>query len=368
MKTLFRTLIVLMAVFHASVFAHTTSQAYLQWDIKGATAVGNMEFSLIDLEHSVGIDADGDGAISWKDVNARRSDILAYINAGVTVKQDSRGCALSMGDLMMSDTHGSLMLYVPVTANCPSDITHLDLNYSLFFNEDIRHHAIHTVANNGMTISRVSTHDNRNIELDFSGQSMMDGFIEFLKQGVWHIWIGLDHILFVVLLILSVENFLGSIPAEKRRSQRWRQVLKTVTGFSIAHSITLTAATLNWVSLPSTWVESIIALSVILAALNVIFKWFNEKLWLFAFGFGLLHGFGFASVLNDLGLTQSDLVISLLAFNLGVEFGQIVIVLLALPVILFLSNMRTVGVYAQRVVASGVFMLASVWFFERIAL
>ncbi|MDO9219279.1 MAG: HupE/UreJ family protein, partial [Lacisediminimonas sp.] len=142
-------------------------------------------------------------------------------------------------------------------------------------------------------------------------------------------------------------------------------VAKIVTAFTIAHSITLTLATLGWVSLPSRLVESTIALSVIVAALNNIFPIFPERRWLMAFAFGLIHGFGFASVLGDLGLPAGSLILALLGFNLGVEAGQLAIVAGFLPLAWWLRGTRF---YRRGVLIGGsalIAVLAAIWLVER---
>src|SRR5207247_3039031 len=133
------------------------------------------------------------------------------------------------------------------------------------------------------------------------------------------------------------------------RAAFW-DVVKVVTAFTLAHSITLSLAALSVVSLPSRLVESAIALSVVLAALNNLRPLVFEKRWVIAFCFGLVHGFGFASVLADLGLPQESLLIALVAFNLGVELGQLAIVGVFLPIA---YNLRTTGVYQRVVVVYG---------------
>ncbi len=150
---------------------------------------------------------------------------------------------------------------------------------------------------------------------------------------MWHIWIGFDHILFLLSLLLPAVLIW--------RASRWQavetfraafvDVFRIVTSFTVAHSITLSLATLGFVSLPSRWVESAIAASVVLAALNNLWPLFHGRRWMVAFGFGLIHGFGFASVLVDLGLPRETLVLALVGFNLGVEAGQLAIVALFLP-------------------------------------
>ena len=148
-------------------------------------------------------------------------------------------------------------------------------------------------------------------------------FFGFVREGVWHIWSGFDHILFLLALLLpSVlwrrENAWQPV-AEFRKALVY--VLKVVTAFTVAHSITLSLATLGVVQLPSRLTESAIAASVVIAAANNIFPLFTRREWMVAFGFGLIHGFGFASGLSDMGITHENLAVTVLGFNLGVEAG-----------------------------------------------
>ncbi|MBC7943798.1 MAG: HupE/UreJ family protein, partial [Burkholderiales bacterium] len=151
--------------------------------------------------------------------------------------------------------------------------------------------------------------------------------------------------------------------------QRFRlafmDVFKIVTAFTIAHSITLSLAALGVLALPSRLIEAAIAASVFLAALNNLFPLVYGKRWLVAFVFGLIHGFGFASVLADLGLPQDELLIALVGFNLGVEAGQLAIVAVFLPIAYAL---RATRFYRNGVLLLGSLLiaaLAALWFIER---
>jgi hypothetical protein len=142
-------------------------------------------------------------------------------------------------------------------------------------------------------------------------------------------------------------------------------VLKVVTSFTIAHSITLSLATLGVVHLPSRLTESAIAASVVIAAANNIFPLFSRREWMVAFGFGLIHGFGFASGLADMGITHQNLAVTVVGFNLGVEVGQLAIVSVFLPIAYAL---RASWVYPRFVVAGGscaIVLLAALWLVER---
>jgi len=200
--------------------------------------------------------------------------------------------------------------------------------------------------------------------------SRLHQFIEYLQTGVWHIWTGFDHLLFLFSLLLPAVLALSGAkcakwqPADSFRSASL-DVLKIVTAFTVAHSITLTLATLHIVSLPSRWVESAIAASVVIAALNNLFPMVRGRRWVVAFFFGLIHGFGFASVLADLGLPSSSLAIALVGFNLGVETGQLAIVAAFLPTAYAL---RQTWFYRKLVFTAGslvIVAIASVWLVER---
>ena len=184
---------------------------------------------------------------------------------------------------------------------------------------------------------------------------------------MWHIWIGFDHILFLLSLLLPAVLILRKKEwqaAEQFRGTFW-DVFRVVTSFTVAHSITLSLAALSVISLPSRLVESTIALSVLLAALNNLWPVVAERRWAVAFAFGLIHGFGFASVLTDLGLPQGALLLALVGFNVGVEVGQLAIVTAFLP---FAYGLRRSWFYRRLVFAGGsaaIALVAAVWLAER---
>jgi hypothetical protein len=144
------------------------------------------------------------------------------------------------------------------------------------------------------------------------------------------------------------------------------EVLKVISAFTLAHSMTLTLATLQVIALPSRWVESAIALSVVFAALNNIYPLVLTRRWVVAFGFGLIHGFGFASALSDLNLPQDMLLLALVGFNVGVEMGQLAIVVVFMPLA---YAIRGNWLYRRLLLVGGsllVALVASVWLAERV--
>ncbi len=195
-------------------------------------------------------------------------------------------------------------------------------------------------------------------------------FLGFVAEGVHHIAIGVDHVLFLVVLLMvavwrrAPEAGGGWVPRVQAASA-WRETLRLVTAFTVAHSLTLGLATLGVLAPPSRWVESLIALSVLVTALDNIRPFLPGPRWGAVAVFGLVHGFGFAGPLQDLGLVQGGLVLPLLGFNLGVELGQLALVLVLLPLALLLRQAR---LYRLGVVQGGsamVALLALGWTLER---
>lgn len=184
----------------------------------------------------------------------------------------------------------------------------------------------------------------------------------YLVHGVEHILLGFDHLLFVLALILIVRNL--------------RVLLMTITAFTLAHSITLALATLGVVQVPGPPVEAMIALSILLLASEILRMQRGEPSatarwpWLVAFTFGLLHGFGFAGALSQLGLPQGDVPLALFAFNAGVEFGQLAFIAAVLGVVAVARRVQGLAALERRtlqVAAYAIGILAAFWFFERLA-
>jgi hydrogenase/urease accessory protein HupE len=192
------------------------------------------------------------------------------------------------------------------------------------------------------------------------GTSFFREAASFIGTGVMHIWLGLDHLLFVFGLLWLVDS--------------WRVLVKTITAFTIAHSVTLGAATFGLQILPAAPVEAVIALSIAFVAVEIAREartrrpsFTRQNPWFVAFGFGLLHGFGFANALAELEVPQTQLPLALLGFNVGVEIGQLLFVaaLLALhPVLRRLE--RTAGVRLRVAGYYAMGALAMYWFFERV--
>ncbi|MGB7858149.1 MAG: HupE/UreJ family protein [Pseudolabrys sp.] len=193
-----------------------------------------------------------------------------------------------------------------------------------------------------------------------SGQSWLEVAKAYFLLGVDHILTGFDHLLFVLALILLIHD-------------RW-MLVKTVTAFTIAHSITLAGATLGYISLPQKPVEATIALSIAFVASELVKARSGERRlsedypWIVAFIFGLLHGFGFAGALKEAGLPQTDISLALLTFNLGVEAGQLMFIAAALVVFRAAGMLLTVPIAPARIAAAYLIGTTSmVWLVARLS-
>lgn len=220
---------------------------------------------------------------------------------------------------------------------------------------------------NESNVSLIFTPDKPLQTLDISQSSVWLGFNGMIRLGIKHILIGYDHILFLLALVLPAVLYRKDdswIPVDKFRTALWN-IVKIVTFFTLAHSITLSLAALEIISLSSRLVESIIALSIAAAAAHNLYPVIVGREGLIAFLFGLFHGMGFASLLAPLGLGKDHLTLTLLGFNLGVEIGQIAIIAVAFPL---LYMVRTQRWYVPFVLKGGSFVLIAVsamWFTER---
>ena len=364
--------------------AHKPSDSYLSVSVQGSQLTGRWDIALRDLDFAIGLDANGDGDITWGELRARHADIAAYAQARLALQADGLPCTLSIGAQRVDEHTDGAYSVLPLQWACPGGtgaaVRSLALDYRLFADLDPQHRGLLKLSTAGTTRTAIFGPAAARQQFELGQASGWQQFIAYAREGVWHIWIGFDHILFLLSLLLPAV-LVWRRPLGPRRGLAWGRaadwppvanaaqafwdVLRVVTAFTLAHSITLTLATLGVVTLPSRTVESTIAASVVLAALNNVFPLFTGRRWAVAFGFGLIHGFGFASVLADLGLPQGALALALLGFNLGVEAGQLAIVAVFLPLAYALR--RTV-LYRQGVRIGGSLLiaaLAGVWFAER---
>ena len=348
--------------------AHKPSDSYLTLHSDGHTLSGQWDIALRDLEYAVGLDADGDGAITWGELKAKQAEVDAYALARLALRADGSECRLEPVEHLVDDHSDGAYAVLRFAAQCPAEtFKTVAVEYSLFFDLDPTHRGLLRIERGGDTTTGILSPERPRLEVSAEGRSKLRQFADYVREGVWHIWIGFDHILFLLSLLLpSVFVFENRawLPAHRFGEAFW-DVFKVATSFTVAHSITLSLAALSVIMLPSRLVESAIALSVVVAALNNVWPLVRRGRWLVAFGFGLIHGFGFASVLADLGLPREVLLLALVGFNVGVELGQLAIISVFLPAA---YAMRASWAYRRVVFAGGsaaIAVIAAVWLVER---
>lgn len=361
-----RTLIVLLLMLVAlPALAHKSSDSYLVLSARGAQLEGHWDIALRDLELVVGLDANQDGQLTWGEVRSRHEAILAYALPRLRLQGRRETCAFQAGAPEVAGHVDGIYSRIPLRATCLESLEDLQLDYGLLFERDPSHRGLASITLGDHTRSLIFGPENARQSLVGTGKR--NALLDFLRQGVVHIWTGYDHLLFLLSLLLPAVLLWNGRAWEAAGDLRASgiDVLKIVTAFTLAHSITLSLAVLGLVHLPSRWVESAIALSVVLAALNNVRPLVLGRRWAVAFGFGLIHGFGFASVLAELEMPRGSLALALAGFNLGVEAGQLAVVVLFLPVIVLL---RRYGFYRAIVVSAvswGIAAIGLIWLVMR---
>ena len=359
--------LVMLLLSSVNAYAHKPSDSYLQLAVQENKLLGQWDIALRDLDFAIGLDEDGNHAITWQEVVNKQKEMQAYAFARLHIQLKKTDCPIKYGQILIDHHTDGNYAVLQFTANCKGQINQLALRYSLFADLDPSHRGLLKLDYKDATKTAIFGPDNALQSFMLAKPNRFNEFKDYLTEGIWHIWTGYDHILFLISLLLPAVLIYNHNKwhAAAHFKVPFLDIFKVVTAFTLAHSITLTLATLQVVSLPSRLVESVIALSIVLAALNNLHPTILGRRWVVAFIFGLIHGFGFAAVLADLGLTDSTLAIALIGFNVGVEIGQLCIVMVFVPLAYGLRHSRF---YQYTVLYGGsivVALIASAWFIER---
>lgn len=348
--------------------AHKASDSYLSLRVEGAKIEARWDIALRDAADPLDLDANGDGAITWGELKARQPELATWALSRLRVEGDGQKCGPGPVDLRVDDHSDGTYAVLGFMLECPSAPSRLAISYRLLFDRDALHRGLLSLQAHGVTQTGVFSPGAISQDFSVAASAPFRQMAAFVREGVTHIWSGFDHILFLLALLL---------PAVLRRHEgRWIPVAtfrpaiadatKVVTAFTVAHSITLSASVLGLVRLPSRFVEAGIALSVAVAALDNLVPVFRARRWAVAFAFGLLHGFGFASVLVDMGLPRSGLLRALFSFNVGVELGQLAIVAAFLTGAYVLRGSPGYQRLALKAGSFVILVVAGVWFLERL--
>jgi len=340
------------------LWAHQVNTSYTSLAMHDSTAALALAIDEGDLYLLFpDLDVNGDGVLWADEVLTGAAASQQWLQDRIVVRIDREVLPLRpLHPRVESDADGNLFMRASFEMTLPLDPALLQVDYTALLQPPLQ--TVHrnllklTIPGRVEVLSVLSaeqpTHEVRLREEPVSIWSQLGGFVWL---GVEHIWIGYDHIMFLLALIV-----IGS---------RLGPLVKIVSAFTVAHSITLVLATFELVALPSRLVEAGIALSIVYVAAENFWLRDARHRWLLTFGFGFIHGFGFASVLRDLGLPREGLIASLLGFNVGVELGQVAIVAIAFPAILWLSR-QSFHARAVQVLSAIILLFGLGWFVERL--
>lgn len=352
----------------APAWAHSLSVAHLDVAVPAdGQATVELDLAIRDLALTLPLDADRDDTITWRELQAAHDAIDALVVADLSLDTSAGACTLGPSGLAVRRYDDGAYAALRMPARCPR-AADLRVDYGLFFDRDPRHRALVSLRRGDAVATGIARAGARKLAFGQPGTDAGKGFAGFLREGVHHILVGYDHLAFLLSLLLPAALMRSGgawRPAPNLRDTLGR-VVGTVSAFTLAHSVTLSLSALDWVAPASRWVEAAIAASVVLAALNNLWPVVTRRIWLVAFAFGLVHGFGFAGALGELGLPREARLASLLGFNLGVELGQLAVVAALLPLLFLL---RRPAWYARVAMPLGSLAIAGVagnWLLERL--
>jgi hydrogenase/urease accessory protein HupE len=339
--------VIMACLVHAPAEAHPQNVARARVSIGDAAVDVALSLNLFELDLLLALDRDLDGRVDAAELEARRADVVEYVRGAVGVSASGRTLVaevLSLGAGESRDGRATLDTTLRFSGPPPlrdvvvrcEPLTELGADHTTLARVEVNGAAREFVFRSGVTYRDVP--------------GVAASAVAFLKLGVVHIAIGYDHIAFLVALLLTG----ASVAA----------VVKIVTAFTAAHSLTLSLAVLDVVSLDPRVVEAGIALSIVYVAAENLLTTRRDGRWIVSFLFGLVHGFGFAAVLREIALPSSALVTSLVAFNLGVELAQVAIVLAALPLLYRLTR-TPLHVPLTRAASIIILSVGLVWLYQR---
>ncbi len=359
-----------LALFLQTAHAHSTGENYVFLNIDDDALRVRVELHQNDLDAQFGIELQ-----DTVPDEASLQTVLGYVADHFQVSAFDQPLVLSLAkaELMSLPQGIFLQLHLETTwvSAVPDSLT---IKQNLFFERNPRHRGLLLIERNTVAgrdfgeeyTALVFRPDNEVQELDLVNVPGLLQMRDFLWQGAWHILIGYDHILFLLSLLLTavVVRRDGQWMAEESFRRSLLNVAGIVTVFTVAHSVSLSLAALEIVKLPSQPVELVIAASIIVMALNNL-RPFVPARWSVIFVFGLFHGLGFATVMGHLTFRMVDLVKVMVLFNVGVELGQLAIVLVVFPLLYF---MRKQSWFIPVIVRGGSAVITGVagyWLFER---
>jgi hydrogenase/urease accessory protein HupE len=339
-------LVVLLAMggHHAPAFAHSMDIASARVELDGAHAVVRVMF---DGTRITSLDENKDGIVAQGELDAGIETMFAKLKGAITFTGPDAPTQMKLTRYEVVGEQHIILLTLDLEFAAPVQDFAVAARMSTLLDDPAP--LVVTLSGPGVKAEALISADG-DVANFKTTRPMLDVFTSFIKLGVEHIFTGYDHLAFLMCLLLG---------ATSRRSLIW-----TVTAFTLAHSITLSAATLDFIRLPGPLVETAIAATIIYVAIeNLTGSRLVQRPWITG-AFGLIHGFGFAGVLQDIGIPAGQTILSLFAFNLGVEVGQLIFIGIAYVLLgAFVTSRRLRAAVSVAAVCVALF-----WFIERVAM
>ena len=353
--------------------AHSASSSYLHVDVQGRDLVVQWSIALRDLEYAVGLDSDGDGTITWGELRQHAGAINGYALARLTLKADGKSCILSPITNFADQLSDGAYAVLRFRAACAASPRRVSVHYGLLFDLDPLHRGLLTLSVGGVPHAYALSPDHQDVTFDVTpgyGETIRS----FFTTGVAHLLTGIDHMLFVTMLLVpamfrrNTDDFgpgAKLVPVSNFRGM-FMESLKVLSAFTLAHGTTLTLSVLHIVYIPEWLSEAGIALTILVTALDNVFHFLPARRWPLAFAFGLVHGLGFATALGPMTLPPLALGIALVSFNLGLEAAQVTIAACVLPIGYALRNTLIYPYRIMPAISGVVALVAFAWFADRV--
>jgi len=346
----------LLALQAAPALAHTVGVSRGEYRVSGSTLEAELVFARPELAAAVpGLDADRDGSVSAAEVAESGRLLDDAIVRGLEVRAPSGPCEGHLANAALTEQDG---LAVRATYHCAGEARPLSIRLGFLGALSFGHRHIASATVRDGETARAVVYESRPEFQVGASQGAAAGAARtvawpLFRLGIQHILTGYDHLLFLLGLILV--------------GGRLRPLLVVITAFTVAHSVTLGLAALGvWAPSPR-MVEPAIALSIAYVGIENWFVRDASRRWLITFPFGLVHGFGFAGALREISLPSSQLPLALASFNVGVEAGQLAVLVLVLPGVLWLGRSRWFAARGVKATSAAIALAGIVWFVNRLA-
>ncbi len=364
-------------------YAHKASEAFLELRPQPGTVAVRWDIALRDLDLLLDLDADGDGSLQWREIEHRKAAVADYASRQIQFSAASGSCTGSPAFEALARRNDGTYAVLRWRVECPRGEPVSGMRYRFLSEVDASHRVVVSLPGAAVELRALrASAGMQPLDLEPSQQAASHDFGGFFIEGVRHILHGTDHLAFLLALLIPAISLAGATSNALRLALE--ELLKVVSVFTLAHSITLGLTAMGLIGLPSRWIESLVALSVLTGGLQALVaagmaartpaadgplarqaaRFSAVPLWL-VFAFGLIHGIGFGSALQGAGVGGRSVVAALLGFNIGVEAGQLAVLAVVFPIAWTMRNAKGFRQLVLPACAILIMVFGANWFVER---